>query len=924
MPLDEEPKTRLMPDSAHATVDDGAPPGPGPSSFDAAADPGLRVGQRWKDLTLEGEVSGVPWCFVANHVGLMETVVVRATPIHAGTEWRRGAWERLCALTDSKVVRCIEAHEESGWRFEITALPPPMTLREWMAAHRPGFSDIENFVRQIAGVLGALHGHGVVHLNIRPESIFVDESRGEPVYVLGGLQEATLYTQPELTLADVDPFYAPPEAMGVEEHPRGTGLCAWDWWSVGRVVQEFLIGKHVLGVLLDRDVSRPTPELRRHAEELLKETEIPDVKAGALELTQVDPGCTALLRGLLSSAVDGRWGLDAVQRWLRRETVRDHYDLPRGTRMWSWKGRIFTLAEAVEFFTQAKHWAEGEDMLFHPQEKETLAHFLSEVPAHREDWERLQRVCDLAEGSGWEQLPMVARRPVTAAVAWLVLAAGAGARPTFRVCGHAIDLPGVGELLKSGGVDNGVALVTALLSPAVIEAVEPHDVSAARVLKAVAAKGAAALRQASAIGWLDADDAAGQARMLELSLSSAAVLREKVDLLRATHATNTNATVAQWFAEKSLEPAELVLLAYAAEAPERHGFVTHEEWRRRQCAELREQAAVIGRKLAWARLRRVLGIARPWGGKPAVFAGWVLVLTAVAGGLARSAVQPAVVAGVLLGSRAWVWWRTRRLLERFDTLAETWVWGDGWQRCRTEAERVAGGATVRELSAQLCEIRERVEKLTKGKGPPLAIPEPKVWNVSVVLVAAVCVALAALVQPLVREPRSEPEAERRAEPDAEVPLEQTVIEAPLAEANSPEALLVTGRYEVVDDGFGRRLRGPLEKWSFRPSPPVPPLKVVAQAPASADQSAFARVSAAVLLHPYPKKGIHVYLAVRVPTTRGFGVMIFNARDRELASRDVLLLEGALERETWHQWGRRRVFYLGAPAGLEAEFSLAPP
>lgn len=913
-----------MPDSAHATVDDGAPPVRGPSSFDAAADPGLRVGQRWRNLAIEDEVAGAPWCFMASHLGLMETVVVRATPIHVATEWRRGAWERLCTLADSKVVRCIEAHEESGWRYEITTLPPPMTLREWMAAHRPVFSDIENFMRQIAGVLGALHGHGVVHLNIRPESIFVDESKGEPVYVLGGLQEATLYTQPQLTLADVDPFYAPPEAIGVEEHPPGTGLCAWDWWSVGRVVQEFLIGKHVLGVLLDRDVSRPTPELRRHAEELLKETEIPGVKAGALELTQVDPGCTALLRGLLSSAVDGRWGLDAVQRWLRRETVRDHYDVPRGTRMWSWKGRIFTLAEAVEFFTQAKHWADGEDMLFHPQEEETLAHFLSEVPAHRADWERLQRVCDLAEGPGWEQLPMVARRPVTAAVAWLTLAAGVGARATFRVCGHAIDLPGIGELLRSGGADNGVALVTALLSPAVIEAVEPHDVSAARMLKAVAAKGAVALRQASAIGWLDADDAAGQARMLELSLLSAAVLREKVDLLRATYATNTNGTVAKLLEENSLEPSELVLLAYAAEAPERHGFVTHEEWRRRQCVELQEQAAVIGRKLAWARLRGVLGVARPWGEKPAVFAGWVLVLTATAGWLARSAGQPAVLAGTLLGSRAWLWWRTRRMLGRFDTMATTWAWGDGWQRCQTEAERVVGAATAQELSARLREIRERVAKLTKGKGAPVAIPEPKVWDVGAVLLATVCVALAALVQPLVWTPRGEPSPQRRAEPQADVAVEQEVTEVPLAEADSPEALLATGRYEVVDDGFGRRLRGPLEKWSFRPSPPVPPLTVAAQAPASADQSAFAMVSAAVLLHPYPKKGIHVYLAVRVPTTRGFGVMIFNVRDRELATREVLLLEESLEPESWYQWGRWRVLYLGTPAGLEAEFSLAPP
>src|SRR5688572_11049243 len=126
-----------------------------------------------------------PGSFIANHLGLMERVVVREFRMTDSHEWRRGAWERLCALPESKVVRCLEAHEEEGWRYEISALPPAMTLREWMGCHRPDFGGIEALMRQIAGTLGTLHAQGVVHLNIRPESIHIDETKGDPVYLLG-------------------------------------------------------------------------------------------------------------------------------------------------------------------------------------------------------------------------------------------------------------------------------------------------------------------------------------------------------------------------------------------------------------------------------------------------------------------------------------------------------------------------------------------------------------------------------------------------------------------------------------------------------------------------------------------------------------------------------------------------------------------
>ena len=396
-----------MSDSAHETVEadrlpDSAPRATLQPAEMPPADHLLVVGERWNELTIEAVwPAGGPRAFIAEHSQSMKKVVVRAMPIVNATEWRRGAWERLLARPDLQTVRSISAEEEGGWRYEITAVPPATTLKEWLACHRPGFSEIEALLRQLAGTLGALHAQGVVHLNICPSSIFIDESGLEPLFVLGGLHEATLYTQPDLMPSDVDPLYAPPEAAGRAQHLPGTRLCAWDWWSTGRVIQEFLLGRHVLGAVLDRDVSRVTEELRARAELLLLEREPAGARAGALEYMTVEPGLLPLLRGLLTGSCEARWGLDAVQRWLRHEPVQEHYDLPRHARFWVYRGRGFTVAEAANHFTQAEQWDQGEDMLFQRDRPETLAAFLCDSPAHRADAERLQAVCDLSESAAW-------------------------------------------------------------------------------------------------------------------------------------------------------------------------------------------------------------------------------------------------------------------------------------------------------------------------------------------------------------------------------------------------------------------------------------------------------------------------------------------------------------------------------------------
>lgn len=928
-----------MSEPATGSANPDLPAGPvlttnGAASSDVSATSGLQVGQRWRDLKIETTLPdiGDAESYLADHVGLMQKVAVRATRITDATDWRRRSWEQLRALPESRIVACLEAHEEGGWRYEVTAAPPPTSLRDWIACHRPSSADIIGFVRQLAAMLGNLHAQGLVHLNLRPESIHVDDSGAEPIYLLGGLHAATLLDQPELVAVEVDPRYAPPEAAGLARHSAGAGMCAWDWWSLGRVVQEFQLGRHVLGLILDRDVSRLTPEIAGRAELLLLEREPTGVRAGALDYMPEDPVVMPLLRGLLTSSMEARWGGDAIQRWLRREPVKDHYDLPRNARLWSWRGRGFTVAEAAEFFTKGENWDVGEDMLFQTEEPGSLASFLKEVPAQRADWERLSAVCELAESAAWQDVPVVVRRTVTAAVSWLSLGVGAGGRAEFRVRGQTIDLPGLSALMELSGPEKGIALFRALTASPVIQFVESLDGPAARTLRTMAANAGRALQLVLAHGWVDRDDAVDQARLLSLAFVSGSVLRERMDLLRATYATNANPMLAQIMTGKTPQTADLIALVHLAQSPEKSGFITHDSWRRQRCAALQADGEQIVTRLLWLRLSRLLATSRLWGTSSTLFAAAVLVLTALVGWFSRRFELTALVAIVLLLSRLWLWWRLKRMISRFDRTAPAWAWSDGYARASAAAKKILDAApeTAGELQRKLRGVRQAMAEIVADQTKRPRVGEPQWWDLWLCIGSATALTLVILVMPL---------AERRAivtqqhQPAKGMP---TVVAAPtkavpppvLAALNGgivkdPEALLATGRYEILDDGFGRRLRGPLKTWDRRPPAQIADAEVDVRADASPEQTAYAMVSGGLLLEPYGRKAVRVLLALRVPTTRGFGIVIYNARDRQLYDRRVHLLHSALTNNTWYRLGRYHVLYLESPLPAAATISLAP-
>lgn len=930
-----------MPEPETGTIEPDRLPETAPPASDVAAAPFLTpgggetvIGQRWSRFTLEAEFPGARHTFLAEDTGKMEKVLISARRVAEGIEWRRRAWAQLSALEQLKMLRCREAFEERGWRYEVTSAPSSMTLREWIAAHRPGFDEIEALVRQMTATLSALHNEGLVHLNVRPESIHIDEAPDGPEFVLGGLQEVTLFNQPELISVEVDPFYAPPEAAGLARHAPGPRLRAWDWWSLGRLMQQFVLGQHVLGVILRRDVSVVTPELRTRAEMLLLEREPPGTHAGGIEHTEVDAAVLPLLRGLLTGSCEGRWGAEEVQRWLRRETVRDYYDLPRTTRLWTLDGRVFTTKDAAEHFTQAANWAAGEGMLLRPDESGTLAHFLKETPEYREDWDRLHAACELAATPAWAEIPESARRTLTVAIAWLALASTGRGPAVFRVRGQSMDTPGLLELLKTPGGDESVALFRGLLHPPVIEYVETLDGTAGRVLKNVATRANGALKLLLEHRWIDPGDSAAFTRLFTLALNRATALQERVARLQSTYATSRYPELAQMLANRNQSPIDYIVLAFTGETPEQCGFVTHAEWRSERYHALKSESDAIARTLRWVRLDQLFGYARLWGLPWPWFAGIAGALTAVAAVVGRSWVPAAMIASSLALSRAWLWWRVNFVVRRYDPPGARWNWRDGAERAATEARQAIEPmqAEPAALAQQMQTFRVPMAEFPAESRQHPPAPDPHWWDVAGGFAASALLCLIALLQSFAN-PRFQFATDETAATAAASPVARALprIRVETADRSLSSAvvsdaaeLLATGQYEIVDDGFGRRLRGPLRRWDRFSPPAVPRLRIQARRPASAEQAAFAVVSGSFYLRPYLRETTRILLAVRVPTTRGTGLLVFNARDRRLFDREVLLVGGPLEEDAWYELDGRRVLYIRNPLPLDATISLAPP
>lgn len=200
--------------------------------------------------------------------------------------------ERVAQAGFGHVVRLIARGVSDGIHYEILEYCPAGSLRRLMQAGPLRRDELRLTVAELAEALAALHGIDVIHRDLKPENILI--RRREPLdLVLTDFGVAALLdaTQHFTTMARSLRYGAPETLAGVVDR-------AADWWSLGMILVELLVGRHPFAGLSDAVVAHRL------------------VTAG-IDLSEVDdPDWRTLCAGLLLRDPRRRWGAAEIRRWL--------------------------------------------------------------------------------------------------------------------------------------------------------------------------------------------------------------------------------------------------------------------------------------------------------------------------------------------------------------------------------------------------------------------------------------------------------------------------------------------------------------------------------------------------------------------------------------------------------------------------------
>lgn len=749
-------------------------------------------------------------------------------------------------------------------------------LRTWLRANpSPKESWVVMLVGALSATLAALHKNNLGYFRLSPDTVLVEGTDAEPSFSIENPEATIRVDQKELIPIAVDPWYAPPEAAGLLNHSPGENLLAWDWWSLGRLVQEVLLGKPLLHHLLKKEIARDSNESKEKAEALLMDRLEGTLHPGAVEqMPPINPRLERLLRGLLAAAPTARWNNVQVEAWLGGEMPRDHYAQPKHEPLFRLQGHNCTIAEAAEDLSTEKHWAMANEQLLHPETAGTLAAFLRNEPSLAHELRRLEDVLQLLKDESYDRLPAAS---VEEAIIILALQQLSEGKLIWR--GHRMDAASLREQLQAEtGKGDILSTVLALAAAPSIALMDHVDTEIARIIADTHKLVEKISDKAAARGWISKNDILGQTRLWILALEPPATIHRSLEQLHEAFATSTYQDIERLFRIEKPSNDEAVLLAWMAASPRRFGLITHEEWARRRLEELRQQGREVALNLYWINLQRALRSGPWWFGHMAwLIVGWSAALATVA--IARPGPAMLVVASLpavfALAIRFGMAARINQHLQTLRSDGERWRFADGPSRClRERATSRFVLRTTQELHAMLLSINAEIAALKALHPPPTPIkPPPRlklVWWSSI----ASWVVLISIFALCFREMRIHPPSWKQFQAAWSFgqPREQTEQSA------AAKKILLPWPYKKPSE-----------------AKPVSPKEIF---DCTTEQQKMAVSIGTQLTEQYARSSIDAPIVVRIPTYEFYGYMLFDARKQQTMNKKVYILSYAPIHRSW--------------------------
>ncbi|MFA5262640.1 MAG: hypothetical protein WC378_02365 [Opitutaceae bacterium] len=824
-------------------------------------------------------------CWRALHIVSMDEMLLIASRV-AGLE-REQAIAEIKTLDLENILKPIEAHTSEGRRIVVTRAPRGPSLRAWRAGLKILSPELlVSFVRTMTEILDVLHAKGIGHFNLRPENIFVENAEKEPRFVLAGWDTATLIDQKDLIAIPVDLFYAPPEAAALTKHSGGEELCTWDWWSLGRVIQELIAGQHVLGLILNRDVSIVTDELNRLAEDLLLNRSQGGYKAGAVEaLSGLDKRIELILHGLLSTVREARWRSSECRLWLDGASPKEHYLLGAREHCFRWRAEAYTVSEAAESLRSDDNWEHAADQLLQADKPGSLAAFIHKFSSDSVRT-KLVTATNLLTDESLQEFPPLALREVATMMALLELAGGKLIWRGRRVEGSALKE----NLQREDGSGQWLGTVWALTSSSVLCLMDQLDPESGRIITDIGKLANKALEKMLPYGWISRNNLPGIARVWQLACDHPSARLAARENLRRFFACSTLPEVQELFSAEKPSSEDLVIIAYMDAFPQAFGFLTHEEWARREYRRLHDKGMQTTRMLLWKNLHLALRMGPWWFGGiwwPAIaWGGFTLAFSIVRPGplMTLAALLPAALAVlvrvILAGSM-------RSVLAHWMPEAQPWRWRDNPARCeREEAGFGMGYRSSADLRQQIQEINASIAGLAALNPRPSPVPAPPRFALLALTSLSSWLVLGLTVFICVWQIRISPPSWEKFKVawDLNANPEQAAARLAIEEAN--------------------RVKIP---WDFRPPENARTVTPHETRPATGEEIGEAERIGKALLNQYKQETINALILVRFPTDEHYGFLIYDGRRDQIVGKNAIILLYDPMPRTWIEIEKHKVF-----------------
>jgi len=156
-----------------------------------------------------------------------------------------GRWRRETALTEGLSHPNIQCRLDAGERhrepYLVLEYASKGSLRSWVGTEPLPIAQVVTWGRQLAEVLAFLHHHGIVHRDVKPENLLLDDELAIKLADFGAsvhiAKRRRAWLQLPAVIEGTPEYVSPEQVMGEEGDARS------DVYSWGVVVYELLTGQ---------------------------------------------------------------------------------------------------------------------------------------------------------------------------------------------------------------------------------------------------------------------------------------------------------------------------------------------------------------------------------------------------------------------------------------------------------------------------------------------------------------------------------------------------------------------------------------------------------------------------------------------------------------------------------------------------------